>query len=339
MGLRFERIPGLGPIDESHPACRYNRAMIPQTQSRLNLARRNRPTVRLAWALLLGLSACQKSNSPDPSTASNSAIVGAGHSTPGSNGDESDWVGLYGRRAQGREIPLDFIFVSIDTLRADHLPFYGYPRATAGDSSQPFSLAWLAEKSLVYQTCWAPIGKTLPSLGSFWTGEFPLTHGGISNPTVVQSPTFAQRFQADRFQTFAAVANRALGPFVGLARGFDGYEIRAKQQESDIPSHLLEVSAPVIQAQKPLMLWAHFMTPHQPYEPPEPYARTYTEQTEPPVDNDLLYEFHIDPKTLTPELKQYCIDLYDAEILTANSRLQELLLGLDRSYKNAGRGG
>jgi arylsulfatase A-like enzyme len=314
----------MGSIDERARLARYTWAMNRRTVKERSAGGRYKCSSRIAWVLWLSLCACQKPDSADAARP---------------EGDENVWRGLYARRHQDREIPLDFIFVSIDTLRADHLPFYGYPRATAGDPSQAFSLSWLANRALLYETCWAPIGKTLPSLGSFWTGQFPLTHGGISNPTTVQSPTYAERFKAEGFQTFAAVANLALGPFVGLARGFDFYQIRAKDREAEIPDLLVSATAPVIAANQPLMMWAHFMTPHQPYVPPAAFAQAYTERTEPVVDNDLLFGFHADPDSLTEELKQYCTDLYDAEILTASARLQQLLAGLDRNYKQAGRGG
>ena len=38
----------------------------------------------------------------------------------------------------------DLIVVSIDTLRADRLPFYGAERETAGNPREKWSLAWIA---------------------------------------------------------------------------------------------------------------------------------------------------------------------------------------------------
>ena len=65
----------------------------------------------------------------------------------------------------------DLVLVSVDTLRADRLPFYGSPRATAGNPADLGSPAWLAEQGSIWENCWAPAGKTLPSLGTFWTGH------------------------------------------------------------------------------------------------------------------------------------------------------------------------
>jgi arylsulfatase A-like enzyme len=238
----------------------------------------------------------------------------------------------------GSALQGDLIFVSIDTLRADHLPFYGYSRATAGDPSLAHSLAWLADQGAVYDSVWAPIGKTMPSLASFWTGMFPLEHGAISNPTLLSIPTYVQSLADAGFTTHARVANRALGRGMGLDAGFLSYEVLPKEREPEIPEALLELSRPVIAQGEPLMLWAHFMAPHQPYTPAPGLANRFTDRPNTPADNEALYGFHADPASLDEETKQALIGLYDAEILTASGYVQELLSGLDRAYREAGRG-
>jgi len=232
----------------------------------------------------------------------------------------------------------DVILISIDTLRADHLPFYGYERATAGDVEQPFSLAWLAERAQVYEQAWAPIGKTLPSLASVWTGGFPLEHGAISNPTPLRLPSFAQAFESAGYSTHALVANRALSPGCGLEQGFASYDILAKQQEGDIPKTALARVAPALTKSQPLMLWAHFMAPHQPYTPPEEMARRLGADPLQAADNETLYQFHRWPERLTAQERERIVALYDAEIATASQWVQDLLVGLDQAYRDAGRG-
>lgn len=233
----------------------------------------------------------------------------------------------------------DLIFVSIDTLRADHLPFYGYERETAGDVQREHSLAWLAEQGTVYESVWAPIGKTMPSLASFWTGRFPLDHGAISNPTILDSPTFVDSLQQAGYATHAAVANRALSPGIGIESGFDSYAVLPKAQEPSIPRELLAQCRASILADSPVMLWAHFMAPHQPYTPASAFADRFTDRPDTPADNEALYALHADPSSLSPEMHAALVGLYDAEILTAATYVGELLAGLDAAYKEAGRGG
>ncbi|MEP7131830.1 MAG: sulfatase-like hydrolase/transferase, partial [Acidobacteriota bacterium] len=63
------------------------------------------------------------------------------------------------------------VVVSIDTLRADHLPAYGYRRVeTPG-------LDALARDSVVFDNAVAHVPLTLPSHVSLWTGLLPFRHG------------------------------------------------------------------------------------------------------------------------------------------------------------------
>jgi arylsulfatase A-like enzyme len=263
-------------------------------------------------------------------------VLGACGAEPGNSGTQSE--GETPPPISGPALQGDLIFVSIDTLRADHLPFYGYERDTAGDPQDAHSLAWLAEQGTVYDSVWAPIGKTMPSLASFWTGMFPLEHGAISNPTLLSLPSYVQSLADAGYVTHARVANRALQPGMGLDTGFLSYGILPKEREPEIPEALLEQSRPIIAAGEPLMLWAHFMAPHQPYTPAPHLADRFTDRPQTPADNAALYGFHADPASLDEATKQALIGLYDAEILTASGYVQELLAGLDRAYREAGRG-
>ena len=61
--------------------------------------------------------------------------------------------------------------ISVDTLRADHLSFYGYARETS-----PRLRRW-AERALVYERAMAPAPSTAPSFSSLLTGRLPVSHG------------------------------------------------------------------------------------------------------------------------------------------------------------------
>ena len=66
------------------------------------------------------------------------------------------------------------LWVTIDTIRADHLGAYGYFRNT----SPRFDA--LAERSLLFERCLAPIATTLPSHLSALTGLYPTEHGVLA---------------------------------------------------------------------------------------------------------------------------------------------------------------
>jgi predicted AlkP superfamily pyrophosphatase or phosphodiesterase len=67
------------------------------------------------------------------------------------------------------------ILISIDTLRADHLPAYGY---TAGSTP---TLDALARDGIVFEDLYSHCPLTLPSHASLLTGLLPFRHGVRDN--------------------------------------------------------------------------------------------------------------------------------------------------------------
>ncbi|TAH34995.1 MAG: hypothetical protein EYC70_14485 [Planctomycetota bacterium] len=233
----------------------------------------------------------------------------------------------------------DLILVSVDTLRADRLSAYGAARDCDGDPAAPWSVRGLAARGVTYEWCWAAAGQTVPSLGSFWTGKPPLEHGGITNLHPVQLPSRAERLQEQGYVAHARVANRCLTPGIGLNRGFDSYAIRFGPDEAGIPAELAGAASATIRNGQSLLLWAHFMTPHQPYSPPPPNDRRYTERSDPQGSNDVLAQLHRSPELADAATVEHLRGLYDGEVRSACGYVEDLLERLDAEYRKAGRGG
>lgn len=233
----------------------------------------------------------------------------------------------------------DLIILSIDTLRADRLPFYGAERAAGGDPEMEGSLSWLAAQGTVYEQAWAPAGMTLPSFSSFWTGLEPLEHGAISNHEGMTAPTFGMAMAERGWRGHLSVANRVLSKGSGVQRGFVSGGMFAKEKEPLGPADLLRRTVGDIAAGERVFVWGHYMAPHQPYEPRAPHRyRWASEQGVAGTKNNLM-TLHRNPSSGTEEILQNLRSLYDEEILTANDYSMELLQGLDRQYRDAGRGG
>ncbi|MEM1183243.1 MAG: sulfatase, partial [Acidobacteriota bacterium] len=136
----------------------------------------------------------------------------------------------------GRGTPV--ILLVLDTVRADHLSLYGYPRSTSPE------LDAFAADAVVYEHAVSTSSWTLPAHASLFTGLFPLTHGALrlpgldaekaslaekgihrpAYPLPAETPTLAEHLQHEGFQTAAMVSNFAyLDPVFGVDRGFDTY--------------------------------------------------------------------------------------------------------------------
>ena len=72
--------------------------------------------------------------------------------------------------SQSIEKTRGYVLISIDTLRADHLGAYGYPRDTS-----PF-IDSLAERAVLFEQAVTHIPSTLPSHVSMLTGLQPKEH-------------------------------------------------------------------------------------------------------------------------------------------------------------------
>ena len=115
--------------------------------------------------------------------------------------------------------------ISLDTLRADHLPAYGYARDTAP------RLTRLAERGVVFEDCVATANWTLPTHASLMTGLSPLTHG-------VEEPGDTLPEGAPAYMDMTPL--RFLR-FIGEVRGFSGAERQRRIDEVAAKVHIENV--------------------------------------------------------------------------------------------------
>lgn len=114
---------------------------------------------------------------------------------------------------------LNVIVIQVDTLRADHLPAYGYDRDTTPELSRyPWHVI----------TGTRPTGPwTLPSTASLLTGLFPQHHLQLiynedhTTNTPLTAPTYAQRLHEQGWESAMFSGNGVVSPYTGLESGFD----------------------------------------------------------------------------------------------------------------------
>ena len=73
-----------------------------------------------------------------------------------------------------KENPPNIVVVVIDTLRADHLPVYGYSKNTA-----PF-ISHLASQAVVFEKAYSASSWTAPATASIFTSLYPFQHGVVT---------------------------------------------------------------------------------------------------------------------------------------------------------------
>ncbi len=168
----------------------------------------------------------------------------------------------------------NLLLISLDTLRADRLGAYGYPRATS-----PF-LDSLAKRSVLFEHAVTAAPWTLPSHVTLLTGMYPSAHGvsyGKGERIGDDTQLLAEILQKQGFRTFGYVAGGYLGKRFGFPRGFESYYVNSteRDQESQGFGRVLKMAREKLLSVKddpnPYFMFLHTYTVHCPYSPPEPY--------------------------------------------------------------------
>lgn len=171
--------------------------------------------------------------------------------------------------------PPTVVLISIDTLRADHLPAYGYAKVATP------AIDALRRDGILFTAAYSHVPLTLPSHATLLTGLLPFENGVRDNAGFRLAPgssTIATVLRGRGFATGAAVSSFVLRRDRGLDAGFDLYDdtVGGPARERAGVETVRALTAWARGAgSRPLFLFAHLYEPHAPYAPPEPYRSAY----------------------------------------------------------------
>lgn len=163
----------------------------------------------------------------------------------------------------------NFIFITLDTQRADHISAY-----ENGFASTP-NIDSIAEKGTLFENCYSLIPITLPSHASMFYSNPPheirvYNNGQIISPKR-RRPSFVSFFRKNGFFTAAFISLGVLTKKFGLNEGFDFYDDEFPEERWYLSAE--EVNQKVLpwlekSRDKKFFLWIHYSDPHDPYSPP-----------------------------------------------------------------------
>jgi arylsulfatase A-like enzyme/Flp pilus assembly protein TadD len=175
------------------------------------------------------------------------------------------------------------ILISIDTLRADHLPAYGY-RGVATPAIDA-----LRRDSILYQNAYSHCPMTLPSHLSLLTGLLPYQHEVRNNLGYAfdgrKFDSLPSMLKRSGYATGAAVSAYVLRSGTGVGPLFDFYDDRVGgasnvsvgEVSRDGRTTVAVAEGWVTQHRaEPFFFFLHIFEPHAPYEAPEPFRSRYT---------------------------------------------------------------
>ncbi|HEV3140075.1 MAG TPA: sulfatase-like hydrolase/transferase, partial [Vicinamibacterales bacterium] len=171
------------------------------------------------------------------------------------------------------------ILISIDTLRADHLPAYGYRQVKTP------ALDSLAADGVVFERAYAHAPLTLPSHATLLTGRLPFETGVRDEAAALKSGErgLPQMLRDRGYATAGIVSTSLLRADTGIAQGFAAFDddiaaaplgrvgverVRDGGQSETLAEKWLEGPG-----RSRAFLFLQLNEPHAPYAPPERFAR------------------------------------------------------------------
>lgn len=165
------------------------------------------------------------------------------------------------------------ILISIDTLRSDHLPAYGYRSIATPNIDR------LARDGVVFEHAFSNVPLTLPSHATIMTGMLPPRHGVRDNAGTRLDgarPTIASLLRSRGYATGAAVSAYVLRRETNISSGFDFYDdgidfvegapTGSLQRGGDVAVSAIKTWVASHRSQ-PFFAFVHLFEPHTPYVP------------------------------------------------------------------------
>lgn len=233
----------------------------------------------------------------------------------------------------------NIVLFGIDSLRADHMSSYGYPRLTT-----PF-MDRFATQGTLFEQNFSPSVPTTPAYASMLTGRdcfgtqvVALRHKG---PLRAEVPTLSEILRAEGYDT--SCVGFSNNP---SSRGFDKYINFPgwgswNEGRSPKAQNLNDVALPeldrLVKGDKPFFLFLRHMDPHSPYLPPAPYERMFYHGNETDPENKSMepvmsfkpfrdYFASWMPPGITD--KDYIIAQYDGAVAYMDACIQTLFTAL-----------
>jgi|GEM_PF-1627290 len=224
--------------------------------------------------------------------------------------------------------PTHILWISWDSVRADHTSSYGYGRLTTPNLDR------LASESVLFETAVSLHNWTRPSYSSMFTSrgvwEFPGSH------LQLQHQTLAETLRNHGYRTIGFVQNPNLDAELHMNQGFESYyQLPGRTTPPAMNAAALNRLRDLAGSGDPVFLFLHYQQPHYPYSPENPFrdqflsshgARSTEAET-----SSLMFNhgrgWNADAPDADEKL-QYLLESYDSEIRFADEGLGEFLAAI-----------
>jgi arylsulfatase A-like enzyme len=213
----------------------------------------------------------------------------------------------------------NIIWLSVESVRADHLGCYGYARDTTPQLDR------LAAESTVYERANSVTSWTLTAHASMFTGLYPTAHR-VTQPKdrlADDYTTVAEVLAESGYQTAAVVAGPYLSRAHNLQQGFTyvdqspiqhmkgaSADITNPDMERAMFNYLRRHRA----TDRPFMLFAYYWDTHSEYIPPAPFDTMFVPADAKPIKNVQFMPAFKLGRHISPAQLKYLVAQYDGEL-------------------------
>ncbi|MFH1084862.1 MAG: sulfatase [Chloroflexota bacterium] len=234
----------------------------------------------------------------------------------------------------------NILIIGIDSLRADHMSCYGYPRLTTPHMDR------FAQGGALFERTYSAHIPTTSGYGSMLTGTDCFTNQVVAlrhkGPMRAEVPTLAETLRAQGYATTSV-------GFEGnpASRGFDkylNYPAWGSWDEGRLPKAQLlnDVALPELDrlaaGEQPFFMLLRHMDPHAPYLPAQPFERAFYHGNEcDPANKSMEPVLAFKPfrdflaSWMPPGItdKDYIIAQYDGAVAYMDAGIQNVFAALD----------
>jgi len=185
------------------------------------------------------------------------------------------------------------VVISVDTLRADHLPVYGYKKVRTP------AIDRLAADGVVFERAYSHAPQTLPAHAALLSGHLPFETGVRDNTGFTVRPgerMLPQLLRERGYATGGVVSAFVLRKDTGIAQGFDFFDgempattdagFGQVQRDGAISEAIAERWLASVGSSR-AFLFLHLDEPHRPYAPPPRFGEYL------PYDGEIAYSDEI----------------------------------------------
>jgi arylsulfatase A-like enzyme len=171
----------------------------------------------------------------------------------------------------------NLLLIGIDSIRADHMSMYGYPRLTTPHLDR------FAARGAVFENLVSPHIPTTPGYTSMFTGMdtfgmdvVALRHqGGLRKGLATLAEILGARGYATTCVGFSGnPASRGFQKYLDF-EGWGSWETGRSHKAENLNAAAIPELKRLAGGKKPFLLFLRHMDPHSPYLPPKPFDRIF----------------------------------------------------------------